>query len=76
MNIDNSVWAVLDPNPFYGYGGGQIPDKGIVELPEGSVIEITDVQEAFQKVLAVKLNNLPKNYSLEVNHKCFFCSVG
>ncbi len=35
---------VLDRTPFYAEGGGQLADHGVVELSNGAVIEVSDVQ--------------------------------
>ena len=41
---DQEVEIVLDRTPFYSEGGGQLPDGGKIQLHNGSVIEIDDVQ--------------------------------
>ena len=40
-----SVEVVLDRSPFYAEGGGQLADAGLIELADGSLVEITDVQQ-------------------------------
>ena len=35
---------VLDRTPFYAEKGGQVGDKGMLRLPDGSVFEVTDTQ--------------------------------
>ena len=41
---DQEVEIVLDRTPFYSEGGGQLPDGGKIQLHNGSIIEIDDVQ--------------------------------
>ncbi|MCA0330082.1 MAG: alanine--tRNA ligase [Actinobacteria bacterium] len=39
------VEVVLDRSPFYAEGGGQLADAGVITLADGSVVEISDVQQ-------------------------------
>ena len=41
---DQEVEIVLDRTPFYSEAGGQLPDGGKIQLHNGSIIEIDDVQ--------------------------------
>lgn len=38
------VEVVLSRTPFYAEGGGQLADAGVIEVGDGTLIEITDVQ--------------------------------
>ena len=40
----DEVELVLDRTPFYAEGGGQLADAGRIELANGAVIEVDDVQ--------------------------------
>jgi len=40
----DEVEVVLDRTPFYAEGGGQLPDHGRIELADGSVLSVHDVQ--------------------------------
>jgi alanyl-tRNA synthetase len=40
----DEIELVLDRTPFYAEGGGQLADQGVVELANGAVLEIRDVQ--------------------------------
>jgi len=42
--------VALDRTPFYGLGGGQVPDTGVLTGPDGAV-EVTDVQRTNTGVL-------------------------
>ncbi len=38
------VELVLDRTPFYAEGGGQLADQGVIELSNGAVVQVRDVQ--------------------------------
>jgi alanyl-tRNA synthetase len=40
----DEVELVLDRTPFYAEGGGQLADQGVIELANGSRVEVLDVQ--------------------------------
>lgn len=40
----DEVELVLDRTPFYAEGGGQLADQGVIELSNGAVLEVRDVQ--------------------------------
>ncbi len=40
----DEVEVVLDRTPFYAEGGGQLADQGLIELANGAVLEVRDVQ--------------------------------
>jgi alanyl-tRNA synthetase len=40
----DEVELVLDRTPFYAEGGGQLADRGVIELENGARLEIRDVQ--------------------------------
>jgi alanyl-tRNA synthetase len=43
----DEVELVLDRTPFYAEGGGQLADAGRIELGDGTVVEVRDVQRPF-----------------------------
>jgi alanyl-tRNA synthetase len=40
----DEIELVLDRTPFYAEGGGQLADQGIIELGNGAVLQVRDVQ--------------------------------
>jgi len=44
LSQDDEGVVVLESTPFYGESGGQIGDKGLIEV-EGAVFEVTDTQK-------------------------------
>lgn len=44
------VEVILDRTPLYAESGGQLGDHGRITLPDGSTIEITDVQKAGKRL--------------------------
>jgi alanyl-tRNA synthetase len=40
-----SIEVVLDRTPFYAEGGGQLADGGTIQLSNGAVVEVDDVQQ-------------------------------
>jgi len=41
----DTVQVVTAETPFYGESGGQVGDRGVIETPDGSLVEITDTQK-------------------------------
>ncbi|MGH3363132.1 MAG: alanine--tRNA ligase [Nocardioidaceae bacterium] len=40
----DEIELVLDRTPFYAEGGGQLADQGVIELTNGAVLQVRDVQ--------------------------------
>ncbi|MGH8886717.1 MAG: alanine--tRNA ligase [Egibacteraceae bacterium] len=51
-----AVELVLDRTPFYAEGGGQLADRGVIRLVDGSVIEVTDVQSPIEGLVVHRGN--------------------
>lgn len=47
--------VAIDPCPFYGLGGGQVPDTGFITLANGSQWKVTDVFQPYEGGIALKL---------------------
>ncbi len=48
----DDIELILDRTPFYAEGGGQLADGGRIELDNGAVIEVRDVQKPINGVIA------------------------
>ncbi|KAJ1976195.1 hypothetical protein H4R35_002796 [Dimargaris xerosporica] len=58
-------WALaLDPCPFYGLGGGQLPDKGQVATADGAAWSVVDVLALNPATLAVVVEPVGTNHEL------------
>ncbi len=47
----DEVEVVLDRTPFYAEGGGQLADAGRIELANGAVVQVDDVQTPFKGLI-------------------------
>jgi alanyl-tRNA synthetase len=43
---------ILDSTPFYAESGGQLADQGVIELADGSVAQVLDVQKPIAGLIA------------------------
>ena len=50
----DEVEVVLDRTPFYAEGGGQLADQGVIELANGAVLEVRDVQSPINGLVVHK----------------------
>lgn len=50
-NAGDSIDLVLDRTPFYAEGGGQLADQGRIQLANGAVLEVQDVQKPFEGLM-------------------------
>lgn len=50
-----SVTVAIDPCPFYGLGGGQVPDAGTITLGNGHEWNVTDVFQPYEGGLALRV---------------------
>lgn len=48
----DEVELVLDRTPFYAEGGGQLADRGVIELDNGARLEVLDVQSPVTGLIA------------------------
>ena len=44
-SVGDEIEIVLDRTPFYAEGGGQLADGGLIELENGAIIDVRDVQK-------------------------------
>jgi len=54
----DEVELVLDRTPFYAEGGGQLADQGVIELANGAVLEVRDVQSPIAGLVVHKVKVL------------------
>lgn len=45
----------IDPCPFYGLGGGQVADSGLIELENGNTWRVIDVTQPYEGGMALHL---------------------
>ena len=50
----DEVEVVLDRTPFYAEGGGQLADQGVIQLANGAVLEVRDVQSPINGLVVHK----------------------
>ena len=50
----DEVEIVLDRTPFYAEGGGQLADQGVIELANGALLEVRDVQSPITGLIVHK----------------------
>lgn len=49
------VLVSIDPCPFYGMGGGQVPDAGAITLANGQEWDVVDVFQPYEGGLAMRI---------------------
>lgn len=49
------VLVSIDPCPFYGMGGGQVPDAGSITLANGQEWDVMDVFQPYEGGLAMRI---------------------
>lgn len=49
------VNLAIDPCPFYGLGGGQVSDKGTIELANGNSWQVEDVTQPYEGGMALRI---------------------
>jgi alanyl-tRNA synthetase len=54
----DEVELVLDRTPFYAEGGGQLADQGVIELANGALLEVRDVQSPITGLVVHKVKVL------------------
>ncbi|MBS1984693.1 MAG: alanine--tRNA ligase [Bdellovibrionales bacterium] len=48
----DGAWVALDPTPFYGEGGGQAGEQGMLTLPSGTQLTVLDSQKPYENGFA------------------------
>ncbi|KAG0225265.1 hypothetical protein BGW41_004744 [Actinomortierella wolfii] len=59
----------IDPCPFYGFGGGQVPDTGRLRLANGSEWKVIDVFSPYERGIAIRVQPTDEN-SVEDDLQC------
>ncbi|OBZ85392.1 Alanine--tRNA ligase, mitochondrial [Choanephora cucurbitarum] len=57
-NGKTEVTIAIDPCPFYGLGGGQVPDQGTITLTNGHIWQVNDVMIPYEGGLALRIQPL------------------
>lgn len=66
-NVEVSI--AIDPCPFYGLGGGQVADNGIIELSNGSIWKVIDVTQPYEGGMALRLTPGDLKSGEDINHR-------
>lgn len=61
------VNMAIDPCPFYGLGGGQVADQGVIELTNGSTWRVLDVTQPYEGGMALRLT--PEDSTQDIQQK-------
>ena len=61
----DEVELVLDRTPFYAEGGGQLADQGVIELGNGSRLEVRDVQSPISGLIVHQVKVLDGEVSVD-----------
>ncbi|KAG0740434.1 hypothetical protein G6F57_011371 [Rhizopus arrhizus] len=56
----NEIYLAIDPCPFYGLGGGQVPDQGTITLANKSEWQVTDVVQPYDGGIALCITPINK----------------
>ncbi|KAF9575526.1 hypothetical protein EC968_002787 [Mortierella alpina] len=60
----------IEPCPFYGLGGGQSPDTGLIKLANGSEWRVVDVFLPYERGLAIRVQPLAEDALTEEDQVC------
>ncbi|KAG0198797.1 hypothetical protein BGX28_007803 [Mortierella sp. GBA30] len=60
----------IEPCPFYGLGGGQSPDTGVIKLANGSDWRVVDVFSPYERGLAIRVQPLAEDALTEEDLLC------
>ncbi|CEI99681.1 Putative Alanyl-tRNA synthetase [Rhizopus microsporus] len=64
-NKANEYHLAINPCPFYGLGGGQVPDQGTLTLANGSQWRVTDVIQPYEGGIVLRVSPVDKERAKE-----------
>lgn len=64
-NKANEYYLAINPCPFYGLGGGQVPDQGTLTLANGSQWRVTDVIQPYEGGIVLRVSPVDKERAKE-----------
>ncbi|KAI9272014.1 alanyl-tRNA synthetase [Sporodiniella umbellata] len=53
--VGDGAYLAINPCPFYGLGGGQVPDKGTITLADESKWDVIDVMQPYEGGIALHI---------------------
>ncbi|KAG1451704.1 hypothetical protein G6F56_008013 [Rhizopus delemar] len=59
--IGKDIHLAIDPCPFYGLGGGQVPDQGTLTLSNGSEWQVVDVAQPYEGGITLQIRSTNNN---------------
>ncbi|KAI9144332.1 tRNA synthetases class II (A)-domain-containing protein [Paraphysoderma sedebokerense] len=54
--LNDTTTLIIDPCPFYGLGGGQVPDKGFLVTSTGEKLNVIDAFQPYENCIALTVD--------------------
>ena len=50
---DGAIYLVTEETPFYPEGGGQVGDRGVIEVNDGGLLEVVDTERKHGQIVHI-----------------------